>query len=58
MLVRLIRLFAGRRAVTQLELENAILRHQMKVLRRTVRRSELNRDRVLLAAARRALSRG
>ncbi|MGH2376477.1 MAG: helix-turn-helix domain-containing protein, partial [bacterium] len=57
-LVRLVRLFAGHRVVTQLELENAVLRHQVKVLRRTVRRAELrDRDRAFLAAASRALSR-
>jgi hypothetical protein len=55
--LRLVRLFASR-ALGQLELENAVLRHQVKVLRRTVRRPELSdRDRVLLAAASRALSR-
>jgi putative transposase len=43
---------------TQLELENAVLRHQVKVLRRTVRRPELReQDRAFLAAASRALSR-
>ena len=57
-LVRLVRLFAGRRVITQLELENAVLRHQVKVLRRTVRRPELrDRDRTFLAAASRGLSR-
>ncbi len=55
MLVRLVRLFAGRRVITQLELENAVLRHQVKVLRRTVHRPELrDRDRAFLAAASRA----
>jgi len=54
-LVRLVRLFAGRRVITQLELENAVLRHQVKVLRRTVHRPELrDRDRAFLAAASRA----
>jgi hypothetical protein len=44
--------------VSQLQLENAVLRHQLKVLRRTVRRPELqDRDRAFLAAASRALSR-
>jgi putative transposase len=44
--------------VSQLQLENAVLRHQVKVLRRTISRPELkDRDRVLLAAASRALSR-
>ena len=57
-LVRLVRLFVGRRVVTQLELENAVLRHQVKVLRRKVRRPELrDRDRAFLAAASRALRR-
>jgi hypothetical protein len=57
-LVRLVRLFAGRRVITQLELENAVLRHQVKVLRRTVHRPELrDRDRAFLAAASRALYR-
>jgi transposase len=58
LLVRLVRLFAGRGVVTQLELENAVLRHQVKVLRRTVRRPELrDQDRTFVAAASRALSR-
>jgi putative transposase len=57
-LVRLVRLFAGGRAVAQLELENAVLRHQVKVLRRSVHRPELrDRDRAFFAAASRALSR-
>jgi len=44
--------------VSQLQLENAVLRHQVKVLRRSVRRPELrDRDRVVLAAVSRALSR-
>jgi transposase InsO family protein len=48
----------GRGSVSQLQLENAVLRHQVKVLRRTVRRPELrDRDRAFLAAASRALSR-
>jgi len=58
LLVRLVRLFGRGRAVSQLELENAVLRHQVKVLRRSVRRPELkDRDRAFLAAASRALSR-
>lgn len=44
--------------LAQLQLENAVLRHQVKVLRRTVRRPELkDRDRVFLVAASRELSR-
>jgi putative transposase len=58
LLVRLVRLFGRGRAVSQLELENVVLRHQVKVLRRSVRRPELkDRDRAFLAAASRALSR-
>jgi len=57
-LVRLLGLFAGRGSVSQLQLENAVLRHQVKVLRRTVRRPELkDRDQTFLAATSRALSR-
>jgi putative transposase len=57
-LVRGIRVLTGRGSVSQLQLENAVLRHQVKVLRRTVRRPELrDRDRAFLAAASRALSR-
>jgi len=57
-LVRLVGLLTGRGSVSQLQLENAVLRHQAQVLRRTVRRPELrDRDRVFLAAASRALSR-
>jgi len=44
--------------VSQLQLENAVLRHQVRVLRRTVSRPELkDHDRAFLAAASRALSR-
>ncbi len=44
--------------MSQLQLENAVLRHQVKVLRRSVRRPELrDRDRAFLAAASRTLSR-
>ncbi len=44
--------------MAQLQLENAVLRQQVKVLRRTVRRPQLkDRDRAFLAAASRALSR-
>jgi transposase InsO family protein len=57
-LVRGIRVLTGRTSVSQLQLENAVLRHQVKVLHRTVRRPELrDRDRAFLAAASRALSR-
>ena len=49
---RLVRVFAGSSAVAALEVENAVLRHQLRVLRRTVRRPPLRRrDRPLLAAA-------
>jgi putative transposase len=52
MLRRLVRLVAGRSAVAALEVENAVLRHQLVVLRRTVKRPELRRrDRVVWAAA-------
>ena len=58
MLVRLVGVLTGRGSVSQLQLENAVLRHQVKVLRRTVRRPELrDQDRAFLAAASRALSR-
>lgn len=57
-LVRLLGVLTDRGSVSQLQLENAALRHQVRVLRRTVRRPELkDRDRALLAAASRALSR-
>jgi transposase InsO family protein len=57
-LVRLIGVLTGRGSESQLQLENAVLRHQVRVLRRSVRRPELkDRDRALLAAASRALSR-
>jgi hypothetical protein len=56
--VRLIGVLTGHGSVSQLQLENAVLRHQVKVLRRTVRRPELkDRDRAFFAAASRALSR-
>lgn len=58
LLVRLIGVLGKGRRVRQLELENAVLRHQVKVLRHTVRRPELrDRDRAFLAAASRALAR-
>ena len=57
-LIRLIGVLTGRGSVSQLQLENAVLRHQVRVLRRSVRRPELKeRDRALLASASRALSR-
>jgi len=57
-LVRLVGVLTGRGNVSQLQLENAVLRHQVMVLRRTVRRPELKEvDRAFLAAASRALSR-
>ncbi len=49
---RLLRVFAGNSSVAALEVENAVLRHQLTVLRRTVKRPPLRRrDRLLLAAA-------
>jgi putative transposase len=57
-LVRLMGVLAGRGRASQLQLENAVLRHQVKVLRRSVRRPDLKeRDRAFFAAASRALSR-
>jgi putative transposase len=52
MLRRLLRLVVGQSAARALEVENAVLRHQLAVLGRRVRRPPLRwRDRVLLAAA-------
>jgi transposase len=49
---RFARLVAGGDAAAALEVENAVLRHQLSVLRRTVKRPELRRrDRVVLAVA-------
>jgi transposase InsO family protein len=49
---RLLRVLGGSASVAALEVENAVLRHQLAVLRRTVRRPQLRRrDRVLFAAA-------
>ena len=49
---RLLRVFAGSSSVAALELENAVLRHQLTVLQRTAKRPPLRRrDRLLLAAA-------
>jgi len=57
-LARLVDLLTGGGRVSQLQLENAVLGHQVKILRRTVRRPELrDRDRAFLAAASRALCR-
>jgi hypothetical protein len=51
-------MFAGRSSVAALEIENAVLRHQLAVLRRKAGRLRLRRmDRVLLAAASRLLPR-
>jgi hypothetical protein len=48
---RLLRVCGGGRSVAALELENAVLRHQLGVLGRTVKRPRLRRrDRMLLAA--------
>jgi putative transposase len=49
---RFLRAFGGDSPVAALEVENAVLRHQLAVLGRTVKRPPLwRRDRVLLAAA-------
>ena len=57
-LVRIIGVLTRRGNVSQLQHENAVLRHQVRILGRTVRRPELqDRDRAFLAAASRALSR-
>src|SRR5881394_3607209 len=49
---RLLRVFVGSSSVAALELENAVLRHQLAVFRRTVKRPPLRRrDRLLFAAA-------
>jgi putative transposase len=49
---RLVRVVAGGSAAALLEVENAVLRHELSVLRRSVKRPELRRrDRVVLAAA-------
>ena len=55
---RLLRVIVGSSAVAALEVENAVLRHQLCVLRRTAKRSPLERrDRLLLAAASRLVPR-
>jgi putative transposase len=49
---RLLRVFAGSSAAAASEVENAVLRHQLRVLRRSVKRPPFERrDRLLLAAA-------
>ncbi|MGH7043488.1 MAG: integrase core domain-containing protein [Acetobacteraceae bacterium] len=49
---RLLRMFVGTSAVRVLEVENAVLRHQLTVLHRKAQRPRLRRrDRLLLAAA-------
>lgn len=55
---RLLRTFAGTSSVAALEIENAVLRHQLAVLRRKAGRPRFRRlDRVLLTAASRLLPR-
>ena len=49
---RFARIVAGGSAAAALEVENAVLRHQLSVLRRSAKRPELRRrDRVVLAAS-------
>jgi putative transposase len=49
---RVLRVCSGSSSVAALEVENALLRHQLAVLRRTVKRPRLRRrDRLVLAAA-------
>jgi putative transposase len=56
--LRLLRLVVGRSSAATLEVENAVLRHQLAVLRRKVKRPPLRRrDKVLLATASRFLPR-
>ena len=58
MLVRLVGVLTGRGSVSQLQLENAVLRHQVKVLSRKAGRPKLRRiDKAFLAACSRALPR-
>jgi len=55
---RLLRTFAGGSSVSALEIENAVLRHQLAVLRRKAGRPRFRRmDRVLIAAGSRMLPR-
>jgi putative transposase len=57
-LLRLLGLLGGASRLRALELENAVLRHQLMVLRRKTPRAKLRRlDRVILAAASRFLPR-
>jgi putative transposase len=56
---RLVRVVAGGSAAAALEVENAVLRHELHVLQRRVKRPELRRrDRVVLVAASGLLPRG
>lgn len=55
---RLMRLVVGSSSVAALEVENAVLRHQMRILERSVKRPRLfRRDKVALAAASRLVPR-
>jgi hypothetical protein len=57
-LVRLVGALTGQGKRVPAQLENVVLRHQVRVLRRSVRRPELKHgNRAFLAAASRALSR-
>jgi len=54
----LLRTFARRSSLSALEIENAVLRHQLAVLRRRAGRARFRRiDRVLISAASRLLPR-
>jgi putative transposase len=56
---RLVRVVAGGSAAAALEVENAVLRHELGVLRRSVKRPQLRRrDRVVFAVASGLLPRG
>lgn len=55
---RLVRVIAGSSVLAELEMENAVLRHQLGVLRRSVKRPALaRRDRIVLATTARLLPR-
>src|SRR5437867_12820142 len=55
---RVLRVAGGGHTVAELEVENVVLRHQLAVLGRTVKRPPFRRrDRILLAAASRLLPR-
>jgi putative transposase len=55
---RVLRMAGGGRSLAELEVENVVLRHQLAVLRRSVKRPPFRRrDRVVLAAASRLLPR-